>query len=1004
MESYLSQLLGCRACLLCQGRTQVVPGDFPERLSLLFVGEAPGENEDRSGRPFVGRAGQTLDWFLNEVGIDREKVGIVNIVRCRPPGNRDPLPEEAEACSKWLLADILRTRPRMIVALGRYATAFFCRLAPTEVKITQIRGQLHTWTHPQDPSLTIDVIPTLHPAYVAREMNIEGSPVPFLFQSDLCAALSLTVADAASIPSNTGLRKRNRFMPGTKFVAGWHVGSAVYLVFRDAEGNRQVHVEPTRWYFLIREEDLNPKARAVLGRALVKGVPTRRGKAPYRILKMERDEIDGWIRVYPDVPNHWVSKEVKRWLPEEEAKRYSTVSPFLDLAQFFQALSVRTFEADVDPLRRFLTDNVVELESENLRVAWFDIETDDEAMAGKPLKDVIGNVPILSIAVETVDGKTAFAKLEGETLSHERQLLEWFFHCVVPHVDVLVAWNGVDFDFPFLMARARVHRISVAPQATIWWDGLLSFKKHHRWGGGEIQSYALDNVGQAILGERKHSRTTSIKELWRSRPDELETYNCRDAHLTRRIEDETGYVAADLMQNAVSNNFACNTYVGLRIDGLVLVEGYTRGTHFRTKFIGAEGETEQYVGAYVLPPVLGAHEEIANFDFASLYPSIFTTFNISPDTWVPANEAPTHAPEDLTTCPKFEVDGVVRGGERFLKSPLGIIPTIYVGVAERRAYYKREMKKAVPLSPEWRKLKRLEYVWKTLGLSMYGVLGSIYSRVYNRAVAQSITLSAQFMMRCTLELARRLGYEPIYGDTDSVFIRVKDETKDVPEFLSGAQRLYAQLVGRFNCKEARIELEHEQTFEKLFIFAKKRYFGRLKTQKGQPVPKDAPPEIKGLEVQRSDGVKYARVMQQEFIDGVLSGWTETDAHSFVVRHRDLVLNHGISPEQLQATAGLTKDPKAYKSRGPHVRIAEQMQAAGEEIYVGQKIAWIIVDASVSPMVVVPVADYKGQYDAIHYWNEKIYEPVLRLLVILWPSVNWAAMKVKRPRKPRKSTA
>lgn len=1001
MEDYLGQLLGCRACLLCQGRTQVVPGDFPERLSVLFVGEAPGENEDRSGRPFVGRAGQILDTFFEEVGIERDKVGIVNVVRCRPPANRDPLPEEAEACSRWLLADVLRTRPRMIVALGRYATSFFCRIPASEVKITQIRGQLHTWTHPQDPSLVIDVIPTFHPAYIARELNVDGSTVPFLFRSDLCSALSLTVADAASIPANTGLRKRNLFMPGTKFVAAWHIGSAVYLVFRDKDGNRQVHVEPTRWYFFIREEDLNPKAREVLGRALVKGVPSRRGKAPYRILKMERDSIEGWIRVYPEVPTHWVSKEVKRWLPEEEGNRYSTVSPFLDLARFFEALSVRTFEADVDPLRRFLTDNVVEIESEHLRVAWFDLETDDEAMAGKPLAEVIGKVPVLSIAVETADGNSAFAKLGRESASQERELLEWFFHGIVPHVDMLVAWNGNDFDFPFLMARARVHRISLAPQSTVWWDGLVSFKKHHRWGGGEIQSYSLDNVASVILGERKQSRDTSIKALWRDRPDELETYNRRDATLTRRIEDETGYVAADIFQNGVSNNFATNTYVGLRIDAMVLVEGYQRGTHFRTKFIGESGDTEQYVGAYVLPPILGAHESIANFDFASLYPSIFTTFNISPDTWVPTVEIPTHDAKELTTCPRFEIDGVVRGGETFRREPLGIIPTIYVAVAERRAHYKREMKKAVALSPEWRKLKRLEYVWKTLGLSMYGVIGSIYSRVYNRAVAQSITLSAQFMMRCTLELARRLGYEPIYGDTDSVFIRVRDEATDVPEFLTKAQALYAALTKRFNCKEARIELEHEQTFERIFIFAKKRYFGRLKTQKGQPVPKDAPPEIKGLEVQRSDGVKYARVMQQEFIDGVLSGWTETEVLAFVMRHRELVLNHGIGPELLQATAGLTKDPGSYKSKGPHVRIAEQMQAAGEEIYVGQKIAWIIVDASVSPMEVVPVAGYQGRYDAIHYWNEKIFEPVLRLLVILWPKTDWKAMKVKRPRKPKK---
>ncbi len=128
----------CEKCELCKTRTNCVFGTGNRNADLLFVGEAPGEQEDLSGIPFVGRAGQLLDKFLYAVDIDREDVYIANILKCRPPKNRDPLPEEEDACIEYLREQVALINPKVIVCLGRISAM---RLIKPDFKITKEHGQ-----------------------------------------------------------------------------------------------------------------------------------------------------------------------------------------------------------------------------------------------------------------------------------------------------------------------------------------------------------------------------------------------------------------------------------------------------------------------------------------------------------------------------------------------------------------------------------------------------------------------------------------------------------------------------------------------------------------------------------------------------------------------------------------------------------------------------------------------------------------------------------------------
>jgi DNA polymerase len=149
---------GCVRCALSATRTNVVFGVGNPDADLMFVGEAPGHDEDLKGEPFVGRAGQLLTKIIEAMGFSREQVYIANVLKCRPPENRDPLPAEVEQCEPFLLRQLELVRPKVVVALGRHAVKSLLR---TDERITRLRGRFHEFHG-------IPVMPTYHPAFLLR--------------------------------------------------------------------------------------------------------------------------------------------------------------------------------------------------------------------------------------------------------------------------------------------------------------------------------------------------------------------------------------------------------------------------------------------------------------------------------------------------------------------------------------------------------------------------------------------------------------------------------------------------------------------------------------------------------------------------------------------------------------------------------------------------------------------------------------------------------------------
>ena len=157
------ELQGCRLCKLCEGRSTIVFGSGNPRAEMMVVGEGPGADEDAQGLPFVGRAGQLLTKMLASVDITRDEVFITNMVLCRPPGNRNPEPDELAACRPFLDAKLGVLQPKVILALGSVATQALLR---TKEPIGKLRGRLH-------PFGAAVVVPTFHPAFLLRNPGAE---------------------------------------------------------------------------------------------------------------------------------------------------------------------------------------------------------------------------------------------------------------------------------------------------------------------------------------------------------------------------------------------------------------------------------------------------------------------------------------------------------------------------------------------------------------------------------------------------------------------------------------------------------------------------------------------------------------------------------------------------------------------------------------------------------------------------------------------------------------
>jgi DNA polymerase I len=407
---------------------------------------------------------------------------------------------------------------------------------------------------------------------------------------------------------------------------------------------------------------------------------------------------------------------------------------------------------------------------------------------------------------------------------------------------------------------------------------------------------------------------------------------------------------------------------------------------------------DQFAGAYVMEPTIrGIIKDVHVFDFSAMYPSIMISWNMSPETFAGISTSSTPPPGH---CLAPGTNALFRTDQE------GLLPHALKSLMEKRKHWNDLKEKAAPGTEEWKDADRRSTALKVCVNSGYGVSGAQTSRLYRREVAESTTQVGVWLIKQTIGAAEDRGYTPFYSDTDSGFVVGVTENA-FREFVNWCNdTYYGKLTATLGLRENRIKVAYEKAFSILLMVGKKRYAAKFAHYKGKRAVEDSKAEIKGLEFKRGDTARLARQLQFVVINRLLAGAQVEEMHTIVQSERRRIFETKLSFEDVKVSKTLKRDPRMYTavkkidgSDGllpPHVRVANQLIAAGENVNEGSRVAYVVVDAGAATTELVPESQYTGEYDCHYLWENLVYPPTMRLLEACFPAVNWNGYLHTRP--------
>lgn len=673
---------------------------------------------------------------------------------------------------------------------------------------------------------------------------------------------------------------------------------------------------------------------------------------------------------------------------------------------------VQTYEADLGPAKRYLLDQDAQIEDfENINLVFFDIETDDRSGPIEyETKNFVTSVKakdrILSFAAVNRNGDSWYI-----TEKDEKELLIMINRFLSESgIDMLVGWNSKDFDMPYLLKRMEKHGIPNSYLRNILHEDMMRRVQYFYMKDPEarqnITSYSLNNISKYFLKEEKIKFEGSIGDLFDKDPEKLREYNVQDCMLLKKLEDKLGLIGLTYKMFQMCQCTAQNWSMIKNLDNFILSEGNKVKVHFKTnesyirdsKGDGKEdpeaGDTgdsqEEYLGAFVLDPTPGYYEKVYDLDFKSLYPNIIRTFNISPETYV--GEAAKHGvellPENVIKTPGVEVEDRVRGSS-YYKKGTGVIPYKIRRLLHEREEIRAEQKNYKKDTPEWRDLNVKQLVVKELANSIYGVIGNKYFRGFNVNMAESITATGQYLIKHLKEKYEKASRTVVYGDTDSMFVIIK-EKEDIEKVLKETNRYLEEHLRSFGVEECTIEFCLDKFFDKFLIESKKKYVG---VSNGKTI-------YVGMECVKRDTVPVAANYQKKLIDLLFEERDRVKAMNWILEKRKTVMSEEFRIEDITIHKKINKDAKLYKAKKEstkkytapiHVRIAQTLKnSKGDKTDLTRagSIISYIVTGSEKNIEGTHISEFKGEWDRKYYWNNLIYPPMERLLAVVFPEVDW----------------
>ena len=772
-------------------------------------------------------------------------------------------------------------------------------------------------------------------------------------------------------------------------------GNTLYAVRRDDAGNVVIDQFPAQHAFFLRKQDATPDVLRALRDS--------------RACTGHGEEGD-WVRT--------------KW--RYDRPDYSKPAKHVQVAQWFEEVhKIKTFEADVSPVRRWVVENDIEIAKP--RRCYLDIETDSRVPFSKKSEARI----LAWVVVGEGDGSVVDAGLlTEEDDDSEKTCLKALWTCLTKY-DQVLSWNGDRFDFPMILERSKRVGLMVDDRRWLWLDHLVLFRRMNMSAsesGDEKQSMSLESVGRAVCGEGKLAGISGAQswELWAAGPEsrgKLLDYCAQDADLMRKIEAKTGYV--QLLQTlAESVRVFPDTY-GInpsgQVESFLMMLAKKRHLRFPSHFHTDGGD--RFAGAYVMDPTSdGVARDVHVADFARLYPSIIMSWNMSVETIRPdvrLTESAEGRPLYLAHLPlkRFPIpEGTCAAALTdvvFDNEPTGILSEAVSEMIRLRSYWNKKKASLPPGTEEWKDADRRSSAYKIAANSFYGVIGMPHSRFYVRSLAESVSQCGVWLIQKTIEAAKARGYDVIYGDTDSLFVTGTSK-EEFDEFVKWTNTdLYPELMKSRGCTRNFTELAYEKAFERIVFVSAKRYVGRYSHYKGTAANKDSKPEIKGLEYKRGDVSKLTRAFQAEVMTLLMAGddvpgpdvfepivekW-KTRILEGELDKSDIVISKRLA-KPLNEYVRRTKKDGDYAAEPSHIAVARLLKAKGQDVGEGTKIGYVVVDGSASPLGVVPVDDWTGEFDRFYLWESLVYPPTQRLLAAAFPGHDWSRWESVRPPTPR----
>lgn len=678
---------------------------------------------------------------------------------------------------------------------------------------------------------------------------------------------------------------------------------------------------------------------------------------------------------------------------------------------------ITTFEGDVSSIRRIVADQRLEIGVP--RRTYLDIETDSRV---PPRRAAEGEARILCWGVRDDDGNEFRGVIDHDNDDEERRILVDLAN-VLHSYDQVCAWYGDGFDFPAIKARMREHRVPLHSKRLLWLDHLEVYRRMNTMAaksGEEKQSFALQEVAMAVLGEGKNDFDASkTYQAWAAGGEQrqiLVDYMMQDVRLLPRINEKTGYL--ELLQTLCEVTGAFPDSHGLRpgsqVDNFLLRKCVERDTHFSSRFDKPKKgskDHEQYEGAFVMDPTIhGIATDIHVADFSSMYPCIIRTWNMSPETKMtgPTGKRSIFFNPNAPVC-------TASTGTTFRTDVEGVLAAAVTEIMKQRSAWKKKLGTLPPRSPEWYEAYRRSTAYKIAANSFYGVIGSVMSRFFDRDVAEAVTQCGVWLIKQTMRAAEQRGMSVVYGDTDSLFVSgaTREEFADFVEWCN--RELYPRVLLEQGCTENFIDLGYEKAFKRLAMVTKKRYVGQYLHFDGKDATVDSPPEIKGLEFNRGDSTRLARSLQSEVAYKIVGHKCEPvddpDVIAGIIEEaRHNVLNGELEMADFKVSKRLSKGLDAYikkrKNDGAwakqptHVEIAHILAKRGMDVTEGTRIEYFCVDGSVNPKKYAPIADFKGEFDRHDLWETFVWPATKRLVEAAYPGYNWKRFDVTRPKVAR----